>query len=292
MNDASVSRAFEGYTVGDMGNLDEDSRKAGRTDSPRLLAGSLSAADVAYLEGALGNPALNEDLVVMLLHNRRVSAGILRQVHEERRFRRSPRVQTGLACHPQMPRALAMNLVPFLNWRDLAQIANHLLAPAPVRRSALRYLGQRFDEMALGEQTHLARTAGRAVLPVMVQHGSPEVVGALLQNPHLTEEDLVALCSRRDTPPAILALVARDPKWTKRYRVRQVLVHHEHAPLAVVLGLLTGLLSPELEEIARRPDRPPVVRMAAQRILRRRYRSSGWRPRRAPEIYTLESDES
>lgn len=271
---------------------DEDSRSAGRTDSPGRLADSLAGADAAYMEGALGNPALNEDLVVLLLRNRRATAEVLRQVHEARRFQASPQVQAALACHPSTPRALAMNLVPYLNWRYLAQVGNHALAPAPVRRSALRYLGERFDEMALGEQTHLARTTGRAVLSVLVRRGSAEVVSALLQNPRLTEDDLVALCSHRNTPPAILEMVARDPRWTRRYRVRQVLVHHEGAPLAVILGLLTGLLSTELEEIARRPDRPPVVRLAARRILRQRYRSTGWRPRRSPEVYLLDDDET
>lgn len=281
------------YTVDDMPRVtDENSRRAGRTDPPRRLADSLASADAAYLEGALGNPALNEDLVVLLLRNRRATAEVLRQVHEGSRFRRSPQVQTALVCHPRTPRALAMNLVPYLNWRDLAQVGNHALAPAPVRRSALRYLGERFNEMALGEQTHLARTAGRAVLSVIVRQGSAEVVRALLQNPHLTEDDLVALCSHHNTPPAILEMVARDPRWTRRYRVRQALVHHEGAPLAVILGLLTGLLSTELEELARRPDRPPVVRLAAQRILRRRHRSSGWRPRRRPEVYILDDDET
>jgi hypothetical protein len=275
-----------------MHKTNEDSRAAGRSDPPRLLANSLAGADVAYLAGAVGNPALNEDLAVMLLRNRRATAEVLRQVHQEIRLRRSPRVRTALACHPHTPRALAMNLVAYLNWRDLAQVANHLPAPAPVRRSALRYLGDRFDEMARGEQTNLARTAGRAVLPVITRHGSPAVVGALLQNPHLTEDDLVALCSRRHTPTAILEMVALDPKWTRRYRVRQALVHHEGAPLAVILGLLTGLLSPELEQIARRPDRPPVVRLAAQRILRRRHRSSGWQPRRRPEVYILDDEET
>jgi len=269
---------------------DEESRRAGRTDPALLLANSLACADVSYLEGALANPALSEELVVILLRNRNATAEVLRQVHQEHHHRRSPRVRTALACHPRSPRALAMNLVPYLGWRDLARVANHLLAAAPVRRSALRYLGQRFEEMALGEQTQLARTAGRGVLPIFSSHGSPEVVGALLHNPHLTEDDLVSLCSRHDTPAAVLATVARDPKWTRRYRVRQALVHHDRAPLAVILGLLTGLLSPELEELARRPDRPAVVRLAAQRILRHRHRSSGWRPRRHPEVYILDDE--
>ena len=280
------------YTVADMTRTDEDSRRAGRTDPPQRLADSLASAGAAYLEGALDNPALNEDLLVLLLRNRRATAEVLRQVHEGRRFRRSPQVQAALVCHPRTPRALAMNLVPYLNWRDLAQVGNHALAPAPVRRSALRYLGQRFDEMALGEQTHLARTAGRAVLSEIIRRASAEVVHALLHNPHLTEDDLVALCSQHATPPDILEMVARDRGWIRRYRVRQALVHHESAPLAVVLGLLTGLLSTELEELARRPDRPPVVRLTAQRILRQRHRSSGWRPRRRPEVYVLDEEES
>ncbi|MEE9127346.1 MAG: hypothetical protein V3U11_09410, partial [Planctomycetota bacterium] len=81
-------------------------------------------------------------------------------------------------------------------------------------------------------------------------------------------------------------------RWIRRDRVRLALVHHAGAPLAVILGLLTGLLSTELEELARRPDRPPVVRLTAQRILRRRHRSSGWRSGRRPEVNNLDDDET
>ncbi len=267
------------------------SEHAGRTDPAERLADRITTAEASYLEGALDNPALDEERVVALLRNRRAQAGTLRRIHEDGRFRTSLRVRVGLVRHPWTPRTIAMNLVPYLRWRDLAQVADHLLTPGPVRQSAARTLESRLEEMATGEQTFLARTSGRTVLGLLARRASAAVVPAVLENPRLTEADLVAICSHRRTSPAVLALIARDPKWTCRYPVRLALVNHQKAPVGVILGLLSGLLSPDLEEIRTRPDRPPVVRMAARRVLARRYGPSGG-VRRQPDVYVIETEES
>lgn len=271
---------------------DDDDRSAGRRHTAAALADRLPGAGAPYLEGALANPALHEDLALVLLRNRNATPEVLRDLHESGRFRRSVEIRLALTSHPRTPRPLAMNLVPYLPWRDLARLADRPLVPPPIRRLALRYLEDRFEDMALGEQTYLARTAGRAVIAALVRKATEPVVGAVLRNPRLTEDDLVAVCSRRDTPPAVLELVSRDPAWTRRYRVRCALVDHERAPLGVILGLLTGLLTPDLQEIARRPDRPAVVRLAARRILARRYRDRGGPPRKQPDVYQLDTDDA
>jgi hypothetical protein len=268
---------------------DGESARQGRSDPHPRLADRLSGAPPAYLEGALENPALNEDLVVILLRNRNAPADLLRRLHEDPRFRRSAAVRFGLVCHPRTPRSIAMNLVPFLTWRDLALAADHVLAPPPVRRSALRYLEQRFDDLTQGEQTFLARTGGRMVLGALSRGGNAPVIREAMRNPRLTEDDLVEVCSARATPPEVLELVARSARWTRRYRIRQALVHHEAAPMGVLLGLLTGLLRADLEEVARRRDRPPLVRLAARRVLRRRY---GGKRTPHPEVHELDGEET
>lgn len=245
----------------------EQTLRSGRTDPPEVLSSRLSTSGPRYLEGALDNPALDEELVLHLLRNRRAGVTLLQRLHRDPRFRRSQLVRRGLVSHPNTPRGLAMNLLAYLFWRDLAWVADRMAVAAPVRRHAIRLLEERLDDMELGEQITLARTGGRSVVLALRRTRREEVAVTLLGNPRLTEDDLLALCSDRHVPTEILSRVAQSRRWSRRYRIRCALVHNRRTPLGVVLGLLTGLLRADLEGVASRPDRPGAIRMAARRVL-------------------------
>lgn len=265
---------------------------AGRTDPAAILADRLARGEPEYLEGALENPALDEDLVVVLLRNRGATPNVLRRIALDPRFRRSYAVRAGLVRHPGAPRAVSMNLVHHLFWRDLARAADDFWVPPPVRRVAVRVLASRLEEMSLGEQITLARTAGRSVLLALRQTRDERVAEALLQNPRMVEDDAVFLAEHPETPAAIRGLLARDRKWVRRYPVRAALVNHRRTPVGIALGLLTGLLRRDLEGIAARPDVPPVLRMAATRVLRSR-RARALRaeePGETDDAYVLRED--
>lgn len=258
-------------------------RERGRRDPRGILADRLPRAPADYLEGALENPALDEDLVVLMLRNRATPQPLIDRIARDGRYRRSPDVRAGLVRHPSSPRGVAMNLVHLLYWRDVARVADDLRVPPPVRRLAVRVLESRMEEMALGERIALARTAGRSVILALRRGREPRVVEALLDNPRMVEEDAVFLASRNDAPPEILGALARSRRWSPRYPVRLALVDNERSPVGIVLGLLTGLLRRDLEGLLVRRGRPPVIRFAAERVLRSRARARGRAAERAAD---------
>jgi hypothetical protein len=247
-----------------------DPREAGRSDPPEILANRLSRAEPEYLEGAADNPALDADLLLLLLRNRSAGPRLIARLARDPRFRRSYEVRAALVRHARTPRAVALGLVPHLFWRDLARAADDVRVPPPVRRAAVRALEPRLEEMAVGEQITLARTAGRAVLLALRRTRDERVAQALLANSRAVEEDAVFVAASAETPPAILTLLGRDRRWVCRYAVRLALVNNRNTPVGVALGLLTGLQRRDLEGVAVRPDRAAALRLAARRVLRRR----------------------
>jgi len=244
--------------------------ESGRTDTARDLADRLAGAEPRYLEGALENPALDEPLAGVLLRNRGATQPTLLRLYEDPRFRRSYGIRAALVMHPNTPRAVALNLTHHLYWRDLARVADNYRVPPPVRRTAVRLLTDRFEDLSVGEQLWLARTAGRSVVQALRQTRIESVVEALLRNSSLIEEDLLLLSHGPGTPPGVLTLIARDPKWSVRYPIRLALVNNSRTPIGTALGLVTGLLSRDLRELATGGNRPAALRLAARRVLRGR----------------------
>jgi hypothetical protein len=265
-----------------------DAFESGRTDTAHELADRLASAEPGYLEGALANPALDEPLARILLRNRGATRSILLRLSEEPRFRRSYGIRAALVMHPNTPRAVALNLTHHLYWRDLAHVADNHRVPPSVRRTAVRLLEDRLEDLSLGEQLWLARTAGRSVVQALRHTRTESVVGALLKNASLVEEDLLLMSHDTETPSGVLTRIARDPKWSMRYPIRLALVNNRRTPIGAALGLLTGLLSHDLRELATGGHRPAALRQAAGRVLHGRGARRRVRERDEPATYELE----
>ncbi len=124
--------------------------------------------------------------------------------------------------------------------------------------------------LTLGERRALARRPSRAALDKLIRDPHPMVVQNLLQNPRLTEDDVVRMVARRPAYPAVIEEVARHPRWPARARVRMAIVQNPGAPPAIAVPLVRLLIRPELVQVAEAADVPAVVRAAARELLERR----------------------
>jgi len=124
--------------------------------------------------------------------------------------------------------------------------------------------------LTLGERRALARRPSRAAFDKLLRDPHPMVVENLLQNPMLTEEDVVRMVARRPAFPDVIGAVARHPLWSQRARVRMAIVQSPGAPPEITVPLVRLLIRPELEQIVAAPDVPAVVRAAASELLERR----------------------
>jgi hypothetical protein len=113
-----------------------------------------------------------------------------------------------------------------------------------------RPLKQRGRPLTLGERKALARSGRRDLMMFLLRDPHPDVVRILLDNPRLTERDVVAVAAARPAVPESLAAVADHRRWSTRHVVKRALVLNPHTPVHVALRLATTLTSADWREIA------------------------------------------
>jgi hypothetical protein len=97
----------------------------------------------------------------------------------------------------------------------------------------------------------------------------PDVVAVLVDNPHITERDVLVLASRRPSTAEALAHVAASQRWMPRYGVRLALVKNPYTPVSWAVRLATTLRATDLREVVSDSHLSRLVRDQAQDLSRR-----------------------
>jgi hypothetical protein len=124
--------------------------------------------------------------------------------------------------------------------------------------------------LTLGERKSLARTHDRSLIQRVVRDPHPDVVRILLDNPSLTEEDVVRVCAARPNHPTVLQTVYRHRRWVIRYRPRNAIVRNPDTPLDTALLLAPLLRRSELKEAAASSELAQPLRLSCKAILEMR----------------------
>ncbi|MFQ5724044.1 MAG: hypothetical protein ACE5G6_06085, partial [Terriglobia bacterium] len=108
----------------------------------------------------------------------------------------------------------------------------------------------------------------------LLMEGNEPVIGPALDNPFLTEGELIRVLRRDELPEAVVEKMAQHSKWSRRYDLRVQLVRHPLTPLATALGFLPELKVADLRLLATdkrmQPTLRKYVREEAERRTRRR----------------------
>ncbi|MDP2315415.1 MAG: hypothetical protein Q8P41_21130 [Pseudomonadota bacterium] len=149
-----------------------------------------------------------------------------------------------------------LNDLPYERVADLYAAAR----AADLPRLATRFLGRRVEnsveprnphlDASAGARTAAARGTDRLVLDRLLHDRDPRVIAALLDNPRVTERDIVRIAAMRPTSSVILGLVAAHSRWGQRYRVRKTIAFNPACPFSLAAPLLPTLLRQHLAELA------------------------------------------
>ena len=242
-------------------------RERGLSDDRAQLRLHLAEAHSAYLEGALDNPGLGVEELVLLLRARATTAAILTRVSRNRSWMRSRDIKLAFVGNPRAPQVLARQLLPHLYWRDLAELAVNLRVPPVLRREAERLLKTRLPELSVGERVALARRGSRGLVELLADEADPLVLRALAGNARATEADLARILARSDVAPDFLRWLADQSSWGQRREVRLALVRHPRTPPSSALRLTRTLSRRDIDELRGDETVPRLVRVAAERRL-------------------------
>ncbi|HEU5181956.1 MAG TPA: hypothetical protein VFW45_14300 [Candidatus Polarisedimenticolia bacterium] len=247
-------------------DLFSEAKSAGSSE----LRLKLGRSEVEYLRGAVQNPHFGDEHLEAILSNPALPAALIQGIASHKLWLSRYEVKRGIVFHRNTARTLKLNLMHFLGWRDLARVVEDALQTPAVKRAAESLLRNRIEEMAVGEKIALSRIAAPAIIPSLRSDLHPDVIAALLTNPRVTMEDVVAVCVEERAAPAALSAVGSSPRWGERHPIRMALLRNPATPAKVCLRFLDSLSGEDLKEIIALPTTPRLVRVTARQILKAR----------------------
>ncbi|PYU71089.1 MAG: hypothetical protein DMG49_10000 [Acidobacteria bacterium] len=238
------------------------------------LAVLLHHPSTDVLLALLGNPALDETQLCLLLERKNLPSEILEDLARRKPLLKSYRVKRLLAFHPRTPRLISLRLLRDLYLMDLVQIAILPGVSAELKRNAEEQLLARLPQLPLGQKITLARRGPARVAGALLAEGHTQVVSVVLDNPYMTEAQILRALSREKLPTCVIPAIVHHRKWSSTYNVRLALVRHASAPLATILSYLPELAVSDLRELAAPGIVPESLRKYLQAEVQRRMRAS------------------
>ncbi len=238
------------------------------------LAALLHHASADVLLALLDNPALDETHVCLLLERKTLPGEILEELAQRKPLLKSYRVKRSLAFHPHTPRLISLRLLRDLYLMDLVQVAILPGVSSELKRSAEDQLLARLPQLPLGQKITLARRGPARVAGALLAEGHAQVISIVLDNPYMTEAQILRALSREKLPVAVIPAIVHHHKWSITYNVRLALVRHPSAPLAAILSYLPELTVSDLRELAAPGIVPESLRKYLQAEVQRRLRAS------------------
>jgi hypothetical protein len=230
--------------------VNESNRERARTAIGEELASLLHHHAPDVLLALLDNPALDETQLCLLLDRKDLPAEILEEVARRKPLLKNYRVKRALAFHPRTPRLANLRLIRELYLMDLVQLTLLPGTSAELKRIAEEQLVARLPQLPLGQKITLARRGTARVAGALLAEGHTQVLSIALDNPGLTEAQVLKALSRESLPVGVVKAVAQHRKWSHTYNVRLALVRHPSSTLSTILAYLPELTVSDLRELA------------------------------------------
>ena len=217
------------------------------------------------------NPNLQKRDLLRLLQRKELPAEVIRELAAHREANRNYAVKVALVQHPRTPRLISLPLIKFFYLFDLVHICHTPAVPTEIKMLAEETILKRTAAIPRGEKINLARRATGRVAAALLVTEDRELIRAALDNPFLTEANLVRVLAQENLSRSLVELLAAHEKWSCRYHLRLALVRNPCTPLARVLAFLpnlalTDLLDVCLDRRTPEPVRKYVVGYCAQRL--------------------------
>jgi len=228
----------------------EPSRERARTAAGEELASLLHHHSPDVLLALLDNPALDETQLCLLLDRKDLPTEILEEVARRKPLLKNYRVKRALAFHPRTPRLASMRLIRELYLMDVVQLTLLPGISAELKRIAEEQLIARLPQLPLGQKVTLSRRGTARVAGALLAEGHAQVLSVVMDNPQLTEAQVLKALSRDRLPLGVIKAIAQHRKWSHTYNVRLALVRHPSSTLSTILGYLPELTVSDLRELA------------------------------------------
>ena len=124
----------------------------------------------------------------------------------------------------------------------------------------------RIQKMTPPEKARLALRANRTERQILLRETSPQVMMALLNNPHVESDDVLQIVKSPYAPGSILKRVAGDRRWSTSPDIRKAVVRNPQTPSLLARNLLPGLPTSALQALARSSEVREDLKKAALKL--------------------------
>ena len=204
----------------------------------------------SVLVALLDNPALDETQLCLLLERKDLPGEVLEEVGKRKALLKSYRVKRALAFHVRTPRLIGLRILRDLYLMDLVQLTLSPAVNAELKRSAEEQVLARLPQLPLGQKITLARRGPARVAGALLAEGHSQILPVVLDNPYLTEAQVLRVLAREKLPPGVTQNIAAHRKWGYVYNVRLALVRNSSSSLSTILAYLPHLTASDLRELA------------------------------------------
>jgi len=248
---------------------------AARSAEGDHLTALLHDADEAVIRAALENPHLHESHVCLVLERLDLSVSLLEAIGSNPQWLRSEAIRLRLARHPHTPQRIAVPLVRQLFLFDLVTLSMLPSAPADIRRLAQEAILTKIPQLPLGQKLTLARRGPARVAAALLLEGHPRASAHALQNPYLTESQILRVLASPGVPERVAGAIAQDPKWSAQKNIRFALVRVASKLSPQIEDFLGSFSLSELADLVSLDQLASAIRSAIRREIAERAVSPG-----------------
>ena len=165
------------------------------------------------------------------------------------------------------PQDLAALAEDIQQGRDAIVVPEEMVEERPAEKQVARNLQFEIQAMGVGERLKLALKGNRDARTLLLRDPNRLVQRLVLQNPRITEEEILALAKNRNIDRDLLESISRRKEWVSNYQVRLALATNPKTPLAMAVRFVPTLLPRDLRALAKSKNVPAAVCGTAKRLV-------------------------
>lgn len=225
--------------------------------SIEALVNSVSASDWV---AAAADPRLTDDFALALLAHRDLPPETIQVLARNSAVKKNRKALVSLAAHPRSPRHVALPLLRNLFAFELMEVAMRPSVPADIKRAADENIVARLEAISPGERLTLAKQGSTRVAAALLRDVEERVSRAALNNPRITEAEIVTSLRNDRHPAHLVDAICRDPKWSLRVEIQTVLLLSPHISLVNAMKIADGLPFSKVESLMQNSRIQPKIK--------------------------------
>ena len=128
----------------------------------------------------------------------------------------------------------------------------------------------RMEYISLGQRRAMSKRNIKDTIDRLLSDPDPLVIGNILNNPRVTEREILKIASKRPNSPVILKMLAGHRVWSKRYAVIKAIAQNPYTQPRISIALLELMMTQDLKSVAQDRTLHPQVVLTAKDLLSER----------------------